>query len=345
MATNQARGGTLTVKLVIYPAMDETRLACVRDVAGPMSVVNAVDESAALAEMPTATAFFGKITPALLAAAPALRWIQSPTVSLEHYVFPALVEHPATLTNMRGLFSDHIAEHVLGVMLSFTRNLHTYVRQQATATWSPVGGEQHRVEFATGPAFVTPMDLAHRTLADLTVGIVGLGAIGAETARLAAAFGTRVIAVDPVRRDLPPGVEELWPQERLDDLLAESDFVVVAAPHTPQTEGLFQRDRFQQMKSSACLINIGRGAIVELDDLVAALEEGEIAGAGLDVFQLEPLPPEHPLWKFPNVIITPHVAGYSPRVAERHLALLLDNIRRFVAGQSLVNVADKQLWY
>src|SRR5205807_10116299 len=127
--------------------------------------------------------------------------------------------------------------------------------------------------------------------------------------------------------------------------LSESDFVVIAAPHTPQTYKLFRRVQFQQMKRSAYLINIGRGAIVDIADLAAALEAGEIAGAGLDVFEIEPLPADHPLWRMENVIITPHVAGYSPRIAERHLAVLLENIRRFLHGEPLLNVVDKARWF
>jgi phosphoglycerate dehydrogenase-like enzyme len=140
-------------------------------------------------------------------------------------------------------------------------------------------------------------------------------------------------------------VAALWKPERLPQLLAESDFVVVAAPHTPQTVKLFRRPQFQQMKRTGYFINIGRGAIVDLADLTAALQAGEIAGAGLDVYEIEPLPADHPLWKLDNVILTPHVAGNSPRIAERHLAVLLDNIRRFVSGEPLENVVNKALWY
>jgi phosphoglycerate dehydrogenase-like enzyme len=154
-----------------------------------------------------------------------------------------------------------------------------------------------------------------------------------------------VLAVDPSRREPSEGVTEVWPVERLNDLLGQSDFVVIAAPHTPETERLFDRRRFQAMKRDAVLINIGRGAIVVLDDLVAALRAGEIAGAALDVFEIEPLPADHPLWTFENVILTPHVAGQSPRIAERHLNVLLENIGRFTRGEELVNVVDKRRWY
>jgi phosphoglycerate dehydrogenase-like enzyme len=153
------------------------------------------------------------------------------------------------------------------------------------------------------------------------------------------------LAVDPVQTEVPPGVESLWRLDRLPDLLGQSDFVAVAAPHTPETRKMFRRQQFQQMKRSAYFINIGRGATVDLADLTAALEAKEIAGAGLDVFEIEPLPPDHPLWGMENVIITPHIAGNSPRIAERHLGILLENIRRFRSGEPLKNVVNKAMWF
>jgi phosphoglycerate dehydrogenase-like enzyme len=201
------------------------------------------------------------------------------------------------------------------------------------------------VTFAAGPGVVTAIDRAHIHLADATLGVIGLGSIGSEIARRALAFGMRVVAVDPVQTTAPAGVAALWPPEELPRLLAASDFVVVAAPHSPQTEGLFRRPQFQAMKSTAYFINIGRGAIVRLTDMTESLGAGEIAGAALDVYETEPLPSDHALWRMENVILTPHVAGYSPRIAERHLAVLLDNIRRFQAGQPLRNAVDKAKWY
>lgn len=335
------------MKLIAFPPLDDQRLALVRDAgaAAQLHVVNCLDEDAAVEQVVDADAMFGKITPRVLAAARQLRWIQSPTASLEHYVFPALVDHPAVLTNMRGLFSDVIADHVLGYMLCFARNLHRYLRQQQAGQWSPIGGENERSNFSGGPWFVSGMDRAHRRLADCSLGIVGLGAIGAEIARRALAFGMRVVAVDPRATAAPEGVAALWPPSRLPELLASSDFVVVAAPHTPATQGLFRRAQFQQMQRSAYFINIGRGAIVSLDDLVDALRANEIAGAALDVFEIEPLPRAHPLWRMENVILTPHVAACSERIAERHLGVLLDNVRRFTTDEPLVNVVDKAQWF
>src|SRR5947209_505258 len=191
------------MQLVIYPAVEAERLHRIVAVAGPMTVCNAANEAEALRHIADADAFFGKLTPPALAAARRLRWVQAPTVSLEHYVFPELIAHPGVLTNMRGLFSDVIADQVLGYVLCFARNLHRYVLRQQRGEWAPVGGESARVAFATGPAFVSAMDRAHLQLSDCTLGVVGLGSIGAETARRALAFGMRVVAVDPLRTEAP----------------------------------------------------------------------------------------------------------------------------------------------
>jgi phosphoglycerate dehydrogenase-like enzyme len=331
--------------LVIHPAVEPARLEKIVAAAGGLTMINAANETEALPAMPKADAFFGKITPPLLAAARRLVWVQAATASLEHYMFPELVEHPCVLTNMRGLYSDIIAEHVFGVMLCFARNLHTYIRRQLAARWEPVGGESERSSFSAGPGRVGAIDRAHRPLAGAVLGVVGLGHIGAEVAQRGLGFGMRVVAVDPARSEVPPGVEELWPPAQLGRLLAISDYVVIAAPHTPETVKLFRRAELRQMKRTAYLINVGRGAIVDLADLTAALRAGEIAGAGLDVFETEPLPADHPLWHTENAILTPHVAGYAPQIAERHLGVLLDNLGRFQRGEPLRNIVDKAKWF
>ena len=333
------------MKLLLFPPVEEERLALIREAAGQMDVVNATDEATALREIADADAFFGKITPELLARAARLQWVQSPTASLEHYLFPELIEHPCKLSNMRGLFSDVIADHVMGLVICFARNLHRYIRQQQQGRWEPIGGEAQRSTFTHGPSVVSSIDRAHRHLADCTVGVVGTGSIGSEICRRAAAFSMRVIGVDPICREVPGVVPQVWPTARLPELLSESDFVVIAAPHTPTTYKLFRAEQFRQMKKSGYLINIGRGVIVDLADLTEALEAGEIAGAGLDVFEIEPLPADHRLWTMENVIITPHVAAASPRIAERHTATLLENIRRFACGQDPLTLVDKRRWF
>ena len=334
------------MKLLISPAVDDARLSLIQEAAGGMSVVNAASAEDALREIVDADAFFGKMTPELLAVAGQLRWVQSPTASLEHYLFPELIEHPCQLSNMRGLFSDVIADHVMGYVLCFARNLHRYLRRQMEGRWAPVGNEKMTQQtFVTGPASVSPVDAAHIHLSDATLGVVGVGFIGREVCRRAAAFGMKILAVDPVCRQVDGIVEDVWLPERLPELLAKCDFVVIAAPHTPATYKLFRTEQFEQMKDSAFLINIGRGVIVDLEDLTSALENGLIAGAALDVFETEPLPPEHRLWKIENAILTPHIAAASPRIAERHLETLLENIRLFADGQPSATLVDKREWY
>jgi phosphoglycerate dehydrogenase-like enzyme len=232
------------------------------------------------------------------------------------------------VTNFREIFNDHIGAHIMAFVLAFARGLHYYLPQQMRREYAP-----------------RPHDTGVVHLPEATALILGVGGIGSEAARLCRAFGMRVIGVDARRTDQPEGVDELHRPERLDELLPRADFVIMTIPHTPATEGLMDRARLRRMKSSAFLINIGRGMTVRLDDLVGALQAGEIAGAGLDVFEIEPLPSDHPLWTAPNVLITPHTAGFGPYLDDRRLDILLDNCRRFAAGQPLRNVVDKAAWF
>lgn len=333
-------------KLVIFPAVDEYRLSRIQTTAEPeMLVINAESVAVAEREVADATAFFGKITLPLLQAARNLEWVQTATASLEHYLFPELVEHPCTLTNMRGLFSDVIADHVMGFVLCFARNLHHYIRLQAQCRYEPLGGEAARSDFVSGNGIVNAIDRRHQHLSDCTLGVVGVGHIGAEILRRASAFGMKLMGVDVESRTVPGVLLEVWDLSQLPRLLGACDYVVIAAPHTPETYKMFRLPQFQMMKQSGILINIGRGAIVDLADLTTALQQQFIGGAALDVFEIEPLPSDHPLWKFDNVILTPHVAAASTHIAERHLETLLENIRRYLAGQQFLTPVDKRRWF
>jgi phosphoglycerate dehydrogenase-like enzyme len=335
------------MKFVIYPAVEPERLKALTAAAPHALWVNASTAQEAEDAMAGADAFIGKITPAMLKRADRLSWVQAFTASLEHYMFPELAAHPCRLSNMRGLFGDVIADQVMGYVLCFARNLHTYVRQQMQNRYEPVGGEAARVSSMTGPGTVGAMDLATIYLPEAKLGIVGMGGIGCEIARRALAFGMTVRGVDrfPERVRPPQGAASVAGTDALPELLGWSDFVVIAAPHTPETAGLFNAGTLAKMRPSSFLINVGRGAIVVLDDLVAALRSRRLAGAALDVFETEPLPAHHPLWDFPNVILTPHTAGYSPVIAQRHLQALVENVRRFARGEPVANVVDKSLWF
>jgi phosphoglycerate dehydrogenase-like enzyme len=335
------------MKFVIHPPLDALRVDALRVAVAGASWVNANSLDDALSHVVDSDAFLGKITPSLLAAASKLRWVQSFTASLEHYMFPALVSHACVLTNMRGLFGDVIADQVLGYILCFARNLHTYARNQLKHLYEPVGGNDARVDNATGPGLVNAMDLGTIFLPGSTLGVVGCGGIGCEVARRAGAFGMKARGVDrePGRLAGCEVFERVDGLDSLADLLAWSDFVVIAAPHTPETERLFNASLLAKMRPTSYLINVGRGAIVVLDDLVDALRARRLAGAALDVFEVEPLPSDSALWDMPNVIITPHTAGYSTAIAGRHFELLRENVKRFVNNEPLLNVVTKPLWF
>jgi len=294
-----------------------------------VSVVVAEDAATAERSLAGAEAAFGTLTPDLLRRAGALRWLQAPQAAPPAgFYYPELIAHPAVVTNFREIYNDHIGAHIMAFVLAFARGLHRYLPQQMRREWKR-GSET--------------ADVVH--LPEATALIVGVGGIGGEAARLAAAFGMHVIGVDARRREAPPGVMKLDGPDGLDSLLPLADFVILTVPHTPATEGFMHRARFQRMKRTGFFINIGRGRTTRLDDLVAALRAGEIAGAGLDVFEEEPLPPDHPLWTMPGVLITPHTAGHGPYLDERRFQILLANARRFLAGEPLQNVVDKASWF
>jgi phosphoglycerate dehydrogenase-like enzyme len=322
----------MAVTLVMLPPQTPTTRAWASRLAAALPqlcVVVAEDPEQAAKVMGGAEAVFGTLPPALLGRAERLRWLQAPQAAPPAgYYYPELIAHPVVVTNFREIYNDHIGAHIMAFVLAFARGLHDYLPQQLQRQWRPA-----------------PLDTGVVHLPKATALIVGVGGIGAEAGRLAAAFGMRVIGIDARRREAPPGVAELHGPDALDALLPRADFVILTVPHTPATEGFMHRARFQRMKRSAFFINIGRGLTTRLDDLVQALRAGEIAGAGLDVFEQEPLPADHPLWTMPGVLLTPHTAGYGPYLDERRFEILLDNCRRFLAGQPLRNVVDKPRWF
>lgn len=252
--------------------------------------------------------------------APKLRWIQALSAGVEKLVFPALVNSSVLLTSARGIHGIPASEHVLAMMLSYTRGLHLTIRNQEKKIWQRV-----------------PNDEAN----EKTIGIVGLGSIGRNIAKKCKALNMRVVAIKQTMSE-ELFIDLLLGPEELDRLLAMSDFVVLAVPLTPATHHMINAERLQIMKKNAFLINIARGQVIDEAALLEALREGRIGGAGLDVFDNEPLPADHPLWSFDNVIITPHCAALSPYYLDRAVALIADNIARFLQGREMVNVIDKQ---
>lgn len=274
----------------------------------------------------------------ILGRAPSLRWVHSATAGVERVLTPASRTRGLTITNARGVFSRPIAEYVMLMMLAVARRLPQLLELQSERTWQP---------------------LESRELRDVTVGIVGLGSIGRAVGALATAFGCRVIAT---RRRPEAGthaadggddepnlgsvmLDRVLPPERLPELLAEADFVVLAAPLTADTVGIIGEAAIAQMKPGAWVINVARGELVEERALARALRDGRLGGAVLDTFREEPLPPSSPLYDLPNVILTPHTSWSSTRVVDRSVDLFCENLRRFAAGERLLNVVDPTAGY
>jgi phosphoglycerate dehydrogenase-like enzyme len=261
-----------------------------------------------------------------------LRWIQSPAVGVGSLMFGELLHSPVVITSARGIRARSIAEHVLGVTIALARRLPVAMRAQIAHRWA-----QDELDGA---------DVDVRTLHGQRMGIVGLGSIGMELVKLAAPFGLRISAIRRrATEPAPPGVERVWPPDRLADLLAASDVVVLAAPHTPETRHLIGRRELERIKRGALLVNIARGKLLDDEAVIEALRDGRLAGAALDVFTEEPLAASSPYWDLPNVIVTPHTSGALRDYWTPLVALFSENLRRFEHGQPLLNVVDKAAGY
>jgi phosphoglycerate dehydrogenase-like enzyme len=270
----------------------------------------------------------GHTPPALLARMPNLRWYQQWGAGADWLMHhPEIATRDFIITNASGVHAIQISEHILALLLAFARRLPQACRAQLRGEWQRQEWEQI-------------FELAGKTMV-----LIGVGAIGARTARLAAALDVRVIGV---RRDpaVPaPGIEWMIGPDRLADVLPEADFVVLTVPLTHETRHIIGERELRLMKPAAHIVNIGRGGTIDEAALIRALREGWIAGAGLDVFEKEPLPADSPLWGMENVIITAHYAGATPNYHERAFAIFLDNLRRYKTGEPLRNVVDKDLGY
>ena len=269
----------------------------------------------------------------LLALTPNLKWIALPSAGADHMIRAGIVQSGGPLvTTASGIHAVPIGEFVLSMMLMWVRHWPQIIDYQRAAIWPDTAGREK---------------LHGRELDGATLGIIGLGAIGRHIARLGRAFGMRIIAT---RRSASAGASDpdadtLVPPDRLGDLLAASDFVVVSVPATAQTQHLIGADELRMMRRDAFLINISRGSAIDEAALIAALANGIIGGAGLDVFETEPLPAESPLWRLPNVILSPHVAGNSDQYSRRFTDLFLENLARYRAGEPLRNVVDVERGY
>jgi phosphoglycerate dehydrogenase-like enzyme len=294
--------------------------------------VHVVDEAGVAAHVGDAdVAFMSELRPAHLAAARQLRWVHSPAAGVGSMLFPEMLDSAVVLSNSRGMSAETIAEHVLGVTLALFRKLPLALRSQAARHWA-------QNDMLEAPP--------QRTIAGTEVLIVGLGSIGGACAWRFAALEATVRAVRRrVDQPMPPSVRSVDEPGRLSSLLPSADVVVLTAAQTRETRRMIGAAELRAMKAGAVLINVARGKLIDEAALVEALRTGPIGGAALDVVEHEPLGPESPLWDAPNVIITPHTSGFRPDHWAAATALFASNLRRFEAGEPLVNVVDKQAGY
>ena len=281
--------------------------------------------------LPDADVFLAtRISSAEATAARRLRWIQSTAVGVAPLLVPEIVDSRIVVTNVRGVHSAPIAEHAIALVLALRRRLHQARDRQATRTWAQIELQAARVP----------------VLSDSTLLVVGLGAIGSRVAALGAGLGMRVIGVRRrPHESVPPGVTAVYGAERLREALAQADAVVLATPRTAETRAMIGAAELEVMRPNAVIVNVARGRLIDDAALLTALEHGTIAGAGLDAFIREPLPDDDPLWRLPNVLITPHTAAFGDDYWRPAVDLFLDNVARFTRGEPLLNIVDKVQGY
>lgn len=315
--------------LIHYPFTDE-QVQGFRQLAaklGEHTVRHATTDEDAVAQAAGIEVIMGHFRPAVCAAAPNLRWIQSFSAGMDKFLFPEIVERDEVrISNVAGLYASQGGEHAWALLLALTRQIPLAVHNKERKLWQ----SEPVIELAGG-----------------TLGLVGLGGFGIEMAKRAQGYSMTVLAVDPVRTDKPAYVAELKPTTRatLFDLLRRSDVVMMACPRTPETYHLISTEELAAMKPTAYLINVTRGGIIDEPALVDALHRGQIAGAGLDVTELEPLPADSPLWTAPNLILTPHRAGASQHRPRMIVEFFQQNLARYLKGEQPLNLIDKRRGY
>ena len=319
-----------TILLALNPnRVPQEPLAQIKTLASEARIVVTKDRDEMEAVLDDVEIAAGVVPYDLIVTAPRLRWFQQWWAGADWlFRYPKALERDFILTNVSGIHAIPMSEHILALLLAFARRLPESCRAQVRHEW--IAHQQRRATFE---------------LAGKTVLLVGLGAVGKRTARLAAALGMRVLGVRRNPAQEVPGVDKIVGPEQLCDLLPDADFMVLTVPFTPETQRFIGVEELKRMKSTAYLVNVGRGGTIDEDALVQALREHWIAGAGLDVLEMEPLPEDSPLWDMDNVIITAHYAGSTPHYNERAGAVFLDNLQRYQAGEPLRNVVDKRLGY
>ncbi len=315
------------MKILIHYPFTEEQFDTFRRIGkecGGHEVSCTADDEEAVSLAPGSEVILGYFKPQVCLAAPELRWIQSFSAGMDKFLFEEIIARDeVSISNVAGLYAPQGGEHAWALLLALTRGIAEAVRYNNQREWR--GG-------------------ATVELTGMTLGIIGMGGFGVEMAKRAAGYDMRVIAIDPLRRDLPPGVDELKESNRdtLYDLLARADVVMMACPRTEATYHLIGRDELRHMQSSAYLINVTRGGIIDEEALVEALKSGEIAGAGLDVVEEEPLPASSPLWDAPNLILTPHRAGASQHRPRKIFEFFCRQLERYLRGETPLNIVGKR---
>jgi phosphoglycerate dehydrogenase-like enzyme len=314
--------------IVVRANIEERYLRRLRDRFPDTEFVVAQDDTAFAAALPGAEAIIGgaALSGDELAAAKRLGWVQVTSAGVEGWLTPELAAHPLKLTNFSGVAAPNIADHVLAMLYAFARGLPEFFERQRRKEWSD---EEPKTFEPAGQTLV----------------ILGLGDIGEELAKRASGVGMRVLAMQRHPEEPPEGVEETVKSDELPNLLREADHVALTLPLTEKTKGIIGAEELAILRPSAYLYNIGRGQLIDQDALIAALREGRLAGAGLDVTDPEPLPADSPLWELPNVLITGHHAVATPLLWERGIVLLEDNVGRFLNGEELRNEVDTKAGY
>ena len=314
------------LKIVSAEQIQDPYAERIRSVSPGIELKADLSEKAFQSELADAQVIFGGFSREDFSSAKELRWIQWGAAGVEGILWPELVQSPVVLTNMQRIYAPVISETAIGLMLALARGIPRYALQTQQHQWQTIDGLKE--------------------ISGMTLGLVGLGGIGTETARRAHfGFDMTVLAVDPKPLPKPDFVAEVHSLDWLPQMASRADVLMSATPHTPLSEGMLNESVFRAMKKSAYFINVSRGKVVNTPALIQALKEGWIAGAGLDVAYREPLPPDDELWTAPNLIITCHTSGWSPKVQGRRLELFSENVRRYVAGLPLLNVVDKQRGY
>jgi D-2-hydroxyacid dehydrogenase (NADP+) len=312
--------------LVAYP-----NLAQELETVNSGAKIIAVTPSDAIAQMADADAYIGNITSAEVRAGKNLKWVGVMSAGVENVLYPKDGSHDLrdsniTLTNNRIVQGPEIADHALAMLLMLSRNLYVLYRNDQQQIWNP--RSFHGIE-----------------LNGKTAVVIGVGGIGTQISLRAYAFGMNVIGVDPEDKPFVPFIKRVVKPDQLDEVLPLADVVFISVPDTPKSRKMMGAHQFDLMKKNSYFIAVSRGAIYDMNGLVKAMDEKRLAGAGVDVTDPEPLPKEHPLWKFPNAIITPHIAGRSDQDAGRMVGTIKENLKRFVEGKPMINVVNKQKGY